>query len=91
VRRAALHAARAQLAGNPAAYVQLAVTHSADPDRHVRKTARQLLRRAEASGPLLSMRPSPLARRESRKRLRRALREQPRHGVETPRSSEPMA
>jgi hypothetical protein len=80
VRRAALQAARAQLARNPAPYVQLAIAHSADPDRRVRKSSRQLLRRAEASGPLASMRPSPGALRASRKRLRRALRE-PRHSV----------
>jgi hypothetical protein len=75
VRRAALHAARAQLARNPAPYVRLAALHSADPDRGVRKCARQLLRRAEVSGPLLSLRTAPGVLRESRKRLRRALRE----------------
>lgn len=91
VRRAALQAARAQLARNPAAYVQLAITHSADPDRRVRKSSRQLLRRPEASGPLLSIRPSPTALRESRKRLRRALREQPRRVVSSPRGSEHSA
>jgi hypothetical protein len=90
VRRAALHAARAQLARNPAPYIQLAVAHSADPDRRVRKTSRQLLRRAEGSGALLSMRPSPGALRESRKRLRRALRE-PRGDIATASASERLA
>jgi hypothetical protein len=90
VRRAALHAARAQLARNPAAYVQIAIAHSADPDRRVRKSSRQLLRRAEASGPLLAMRPSPGALRESRKRWRRALRE-PRHDSATVAGSERLA
>jgi hypothetical protein len=89
VRRAALHAARALLAHHPAPYIQLAVAHSADPDRRVRKSSRQLLRRAEASGLLMSMRPSPGALRESRKRLRRALRE--RHDVATSPGSERVA
>ena len=75
VRRAALHAAGAQLARNAAPYIELALAHSADPDRGVRKIARHLLRRAEASAALLSMRPPPRERRESRRRLRRALRE----------------
>jgi hypothetical protein len=90
VRRAALHAARAQLAQNPAPYVQLAVAHSADPDRGVRKSSRQLLRRAEANGALLSMRLSPGALRDSRKRLRRAMRE-PRHDIATAPRAERLA
>ena len=75
VRRAALDAARAQLDKNPASYVQLAAARSSDPDRSVRKVARHLLRRAEASDALQSLRPPPRARRESQKRLRQALRE----------------
>lgn len=74
VRRAAIYAARAQLGRDPAAYVRLAAARSADPNRSVRKAARRLLRRAEASAPIQALRPSPHSRRESRHRLRRALR-----------------
>jgi hypothetical protein len=81
VRRAALNAARSQLDHNPQSYVRLAAAHTSDPDRRVRKTARQTLRRARAQGRadvrgwLTALQASPLERRESRQRLRRALRE----------------
>ncbi|HTV18607.1 MAG TPA: HEAT repeat domain-containing protein [Polyangiaceae bacterium] len=74
VRHAALDAAHAQLARNPAPYLELAAAHSADPDRRVRKSARHLLRKAEATGsPTLAMRPTASELRASRHRLRRAL------------------
>lgn len=81
VRRAALHAAGCQLAQNPQSYVRLAAAHTSDPDRRVRKAARQTLRRARAldradvRGWLTALQASPGERRESRHRLRRALRE----------------
>jgi HEAT repeat protein len=75
VRRAALLAAGLQLGRNPNVYVRLATRYVTDPDRSVRKAARQALRRPEARGWLASLRPSPQALRESRKRFRRAMRD----------------
>jgi hypothetical protein len=81
VRRAALQAARSQLDRNPHSYVQVAAAHSGDPDRRVRKTARQVLRQAQAHGRadvtawLATLQASPSAQRESRRRLRCALHE----------------
>jgi HEAT repeat protein len=75
VRRAAVQAAGIQLGQNPETYVRLAAARSGDPDRRVRKLARHALRRAEATGWLAALRPSPLAMRESRKRFRRAMRD----------------
>jgi hypothetical protein len=74
VRRAALEAAREQLATSPAAYVALAAEHVADPDPRVRKSARHVLMRAEPRGWVAQWRPTPIALRESRKRYRRAQR-----------------
>lgn len=74
VRRAALHAVRAQLCRNPDAYVSLAAARSADPDRRVRKSARRALRSEQARALSPAYQPSPAAVRESRKRFRRALR-----------------
>jgi hypothetical protein len=73
VRRAALEAARQQIARNPAAYVQLAAAHSGDRDRRVRKAARRALHQIEVQPKLGALRPSTTAVRESRKRFRRAL------------------
>ncbi len=73
VRWAALRAAEAHLHLDPAAYVRLALAHIGDPDRHVRKSARRLLRRAERSG----YEPASLgrkARRAERQRARQAMR-----------------
>jgi hypothetical protein len=74
VRRAALEAAREQLATSPGTYVALAAEHVADPDRRVRKSARHVLQRAELRGWAGEWRPTPTALRESRKRFRRAQR-----------------
>jgi hypothetical protein len=74
VRRAALEAAREQLATSPGAYVAVAAEHVADPDRRVRKSARRVLRLAERRGWAAQCRPTPIAQRESRRRYRRAQR-----------------
>jgi hypothetical protein len=74
VRRAALEAAREQLATSPGAYVALAAEHVADPDRRVRKSARHVLSRAEPRGWAAPWQPTPTALRESRQRWRRAQR-----------------
>ena len=74
VRRAAVDAARQKLESNPSAYVQLAAERTGDPDRHVRKSARQLLRQAEPAGWTSGLRPPAQVLRESRKRFRQAMR-----------------
>jgi len=73
VRRAAVDAARSKLESNPGAYVQLAAERLADPDRHVRKSARQLLRQAEPAGWTAGLRSPAQVLRDSRKRFRRAM------------------
>jgi hypothetical protein len=74
VRRAALQSAQQQLETNPGAYVALAVGQLVDADRQVRKSARKLLRRAEPAGWVSSLKPGPAHIRESKRRLRRAMR-----------------
>jgi hypothetical protein len=74
VRRAALHSAQEQLEHNPDAYVQLAATLLADADRGVRKSARKLLRHAEPAGWASALKPGAAHMRESKRRLRRAMR-----------------
>lgn len=74
VRRAALGAAQRQLDSHPGAYVQLAVTRLSDPDRQVRHAARKLLRHAEPAGWASTLKSTPTRQRESKRRLRRALR-----------------
>jgi len=73
VRRAAVDAARHKIESNPSAYVQLATERLSDPDRHVRKSARQLLRQAEPAGWTAALRPPARVLRESRKRFRQAM------------------
>jgi hypothetical protein len=74
VRRAALQSAQQQLDSNPSAYVQLAAALLTDADRGVRKSARKLLRQAEPAGWASALRPGPSHMRESKRRLRRAMR-----------------
>jgi len=74
VRRAALEAAQRQLDSQPGAYVELAATRLGDPDRQVRTAARKLLRRAEPAGWVSALKSAPARQRESKRRLRRALR-----------------
>jgi hypothetical protein len=74
VRRAAMDAARNKLGSAPSAYVQLAAERLTDPDRNVRKSARQLLRQAEPAGWTAGLRPPAKVQRDSRKRFRQAMR-----------------
>lgn len=74
VRQAALLSASALLPQQPEPYVRLMAARVDDPDRRTRKRARAALRASERRPEVVALRCSPDQQRESRHRLRRALR-----------------
>jgi hypothetical protein len=88
VRRAALESARALLPVEPEPYVKLAKGLLDDPDRRTRKLARAALRAVEQRPEVAALRPSAESMRESRHRLRRALRNEPGRHPSSARPSE---